>query len=286
VKDIITILAFLTAMSFVVAYLLKQEKERKRYEKMLYSDDSEEKISKRALIYRILLLNEKSEKVRLLDKYIKELGYKRLTVDKILLYSIICGMIMSAMYFFLIIDINVILAVVLLVPGFMMGYMLPGILLKARYEAMQKEMQLNILPYVEMLQIACEAGLTLTLAIERVYTYYPTKLSYEFKKANNDFMSNIKNRQDSLYDIVDKVGGNEIKLLIESIIQAIDTGTPMRQVLKNMADSIRRDMKRRVIDIGQKAKWKNFVVSLVFQFPPYIFIVAGPSFIGLLSVLG
>ena len=285
-KDIITILAFLTAMSFVVAYLLKQEKERKRYEKMLYSDDSEEKISKRALIYRILLLNEKSEKVRLLDKYIKELGYKRLTVDKILLYSIICGMVMSAMYFFLIIDISINLAIILLIPGFMMGYMIPGILLKARYESMQKEMQLNILPYVEMLQIACEAGLTLTLAIERVYSYYPTKLSYEFKKANNDFMSNVKNRQDSLYDIVDKVGGNEIKLLIESIIQAIDTGTPMRQVLKNMADSIRRDMKRRVIDIGQKAKWKNFVVSLVFQFPPYIFIVAGPSFIGLLSVLG
>ena len=285
-RDIISIIAFLTAMSFVIAFLLKQEKERKRYESMLYNEDSEEKISKRGLIYRILLLNEKSQKVRLLDKYIKELGYNRLTVDKILLYSIICGMVMSAMYFFLLIDINVILAVVLLIPGFIMGYMIPGILLKARYESMQKEMQLNILPYVEMLQIACEAGLTLTLAIERVYSYYPTKLSYEFKKANNDFMSNIKNRQDSLYDIVDKVGGNEIKLLIESIIQAIDTGTPMRQVLKNMADSIRRDMKRKVIDIGQKAKWKNFVVSLVFQFPPYIFIVAGPSFIGLLSVLG
>lgn len=285
-RDIISIIAFLTAMSFVIAYLLKQEKERKRYESMLYSEDSEDQISKRRLIYRILLLNEKSQKVRLLDKYIKELGYNRLTVDKILLYSIICGMIMSAMYFFLIIDINVIMAVILLIPGFIMGYMVPGILLKARYESMQKEMQLNILPYVEMLQIACEAGLTLTLAIERVYSYYPTKLSYEFKKANNDFMSNIKNRQDSLYDIVDKVGGNEIKLLIESIIQAIDTGTPMRQVLKNMADSIRRDMKRKVIDIGQKAKWKNFVVSLVFQFPPYIFIVAGPSFIGLLSVLG
>ena len=131
-RDIIAILAFLTAMSFVIAYLLKQEKERKRYESMLYNDDSEEKISKRGLIYRILLLNEKSQKVRLLDKYIKELGYKRLTVDKILLYSIICGMIMSAMYFFLIIDINVILAVVLLIPGFMMGYMIPGILLKAR----------------------------------------------------------------------------------------------------------------------------------------------------------
>lgn len=285
-RDVVSIVAFLTAMSFVLAFLLKQEKERKRYEDMLYGNDSEEKISKRGLIYRILLLNEKSQKVRLLDKYIKELGYRRLTVDKILLYSIICGMIMSAMYFFIIIDINTILAVALLIPGFMMGYMIPGILLKSRYESMQKEMQLNVLPYVEMLQIACEAGLTLTLAIERVYSYYPTKLSYEFKKANNDFMSNIKNRQDSLYDIVDKVGGNEIKLLIESIIQAIDTGTPMRQVLKNMADSIRRDMKRKVIDIGQKAKWKNFIVSLVFQFPPYIFIVAGPSFVGLLSALG
>ena len=60
----------------------------------------------------------------------------------------------------------------------------------------------------------------------------------------------------------------------------------MRQVLKNMADSIRRDMKRREIDIGQRANWKNFIISLVFQFPPYIFIVAGPSFVGLLSALG
>ena len=80
-RDIISIISFLTAMSFVIAFLLKQEKERKRYESMLYNDSTDEKISKHGLIYRLLLLNEKSQKVRLLDKYIKELGYKRLTLS-------------------------------------------------------------------------------------------------------------------------------------------------------------------------------------------------------------
>lgn len=219
-------------------------------------------------------------------QYLEELNYKNTSPERFYLMANGIGMLTGAMYFgTLLLFVNVFLAIPGIVLGIATGYRIPFILLKSKYESLQEEKRLGILPYVEMLQIACDAGLTLTLAIERIYEYYPTSLALEFKKANIDFMTNLKTRKQSFMEIIDRVGGEEIRFLIESIIQSLEIGTPMKNTLKSIADSIRRDLHMNVINRGQKAKWKNFIISICFQFPPFIFIIAGPGVAGLMGSL-
>lgn len=280
------IFAFLAIMFVFISIVIKHENKKALFNNFILGNKNE--------IYRLSNLfvkiskplmpsKEKREEVR---KYLNELSLKEYTPERIYTFAIIAGILMGIMYFAVLsLVLNQYIAISGLLIGVVFGYKMPIILLKSKYKKMQEEKQMGILPYIEMLQVACDAGLTLTLAIERVYEYYPSSLALEFKKANNDFMANIKTRRQSFQEIIQRVGGDEIRLLIESLIQSLDIGTPMKTTLKNLSDIIRRDLQRVIIGKGQKAKWKNFIVSVCFQFPPFIFIIAGPGIAGIMDSL-
>ncbi len=282
----IYICTFSSIMFIILAIIMRVEQKRRLLEEFLYRRTITKSKNLIEILTRLLgPLMPGREKMDQIRYYLEQLEIKGITPEKVYFYTIGGGIILGSIYFVILLFLNVYVAVLGIGIGLLAGYNLPIIYLKSKYEDLQKEKQIGILPYVEMLQITCEAGLTFTLAIDRVYEYYPTPLSLEFKKSNNDFMANIKTRRESLTGIIDRVGGDEIRFLIESIIQSIDTGTPMKGVLKMLADTIRRDLRKKIINQGQQAKWKNFIVSICFQFPPYIYILAGPALAGLMGAI-
>lgn len=280
------VLAFVSILSIIIALILKRERKRNLHRNYVFKKTISNLGSVIEFFNRFLgpLMPQKG-KMEEAKHYFDIMEINNITYEKIYIYSMGIGLVLGIIYFIILSFINIYLAISGVFIGIITGYNLPVIFLKSKYESIQMEKQLGILPYVEMLQVACEAGLTLTIAIERVYDYYPSSLSLEFKKANNDFMTNIKTRKESFEEIVNRVGGEEIRLLIETITQSLDTGTPIKTALKILSDTIRREMRKSIIIKGQKAKWKNFVISLCFQFPPYIFIIAGPSFVALIGSL-
>ena len=285
-QEVSGILAFISIMFLICAVIIRREKRKKLLESFILREKSNEMENIVDTLARLLgpLMPEKS-KLEEIRHYLNELDYKNINPERLYVYTIGVGLILGVLYFLVLSMINFYLAIIGIFLGIITGYYLPLIYLKSKFENIQNEKQMGILPYVEMLQVACEAGLTLTLAVERVHEYYPSPISLEFKKANNDFMANISSRRESLQNIIDRVGGEEIHVLIEALIQSIDIGTPMKTALKTLADSIRRELRKRIIDKGQQAKWKNFVVSICFQFPPYIFIIAGPALASLMGAL-
>jgi len=285
-QSVASIFVFCSIILFVVSIIIKVEEKRKLSEKFILRKASSASNSTIDFLVRLFgpLMPAKS-KLDEIKYYLEQLEYKNISPERIYFYTIGGGILFGFFYFFLLAVINIFLAIPGIFLGIILGYQLPIIYLRSKYESIQKEKQMGILPYVEMLQVTCEAGLTLTLAIDRVYEYYPTSLALEFKKANNDFMANIKTRRESLLGIIERVGGDEIRFLIESIIQSLETGSPIKGVLKMLADTIRRELRKKIIMQGQKAKWKNFIVSICFQFPPYIFIIAGPALVGLMGSL-
>lgn len=274
--------AFCSIVMISIYAVMVLNKKKITFETFFYKKSFDEniEITTQKLIYLIFGKSNLNE----LSTYLNLLEY-RVSSEKIAIYSTTISSIFSVVFFMILVKINILLAIASFIIFIMFGTKISIIYLKMKYENIQEEKRLGILPYVEMLQVASEAGLTLTLAIERIYEYYPTPLALEFKKANNDFMTNVKTRSQSLYEIIDRVGGDEIRFLIESIMQALDTGTPMRNTLKTLANTIRRETRKRILDMGQKAKWKNFIISICVQFPPFIFIIAGPSMVGLLGSL-
>lgn len=280
------IFIFCSVFLVVTSYVIRIEKKRNLFERQIKRDTS----NKNSIIFNLLLklirpfMPEKA-KMEEISYYLDELNYKNISPERIYVYTVCGGIILGVLYFAVLSLFNIYLGAAGIFFGIITGYHMPLIYLKKKYEDIQMEKQIGILPYVEMLEVACEAGLPLTLAIERVHEYYPSPISLEFKKANNDFMANIKTRRESLLDIIKRVGGDDIRLLIESIIQSIDTGTPIKNTLKSLADTIRRELRKSIINKGQKAKWKNFAASVLFQFPPYLFIISGPAMAGLMNAI-
>jgi tight adherence protein C len=148
---------------------------------------------------------------------------------------------------------------------------------------MQLNRQLDVLPFIEMLQIISGAGLTLSNAIDRVYEYHPSPIALEFRVANSYRNTNIKTRREVYEEIIRRVGGEDIRILVEEILQAFEIGTPIHTVLEKMGNEIRKEKRKKIKLQAQTVKWKNFMISLVFQLPPYLFILIGPSFYELIN---
>lgn len=216
---------------------------------------------------------------------LEKAGYENVLPETIYILSMIMAAFLSVFTFGMFYTQSMFFTVTAVAISALFGYRILFILLKARAESFQKEKQAGVLVYAEALQVACEAGLSLILAIDRIAEYYPSSLSLEFKQAYEEFMQNMKTKREALQGIIDRVGGEEIKILVDSIIQAEDTGSSVRNILQTVAESIRNTAKRNIVEKGEKAKWKNFLISWVFQFIPYLYIIIGPAIISLGTAL-
>lgn len=212
-------------------------------------------------------------------------GYEDIPPDSLYVASIVVAGILSVVAFSIFYYYSMFMTVIAVAISAIFGYRIIFILLGIKAESMQKDKQAGVLVYVEALQVACEAGLSLLVAIERVARHYPSPLSDEFKQAYDEFSQNIKTKRQALSGIVDRVGGEEIKILIDSILQAEETGASIRIILQSVADSIRSDSKNKILARGEQAKLKNFVITWVFQFMPYMYIIIGPALANIGSVL-
>ena len=276
---IVFIIAFF--LFFIAIYMRMLKKQNIYGDKIL--GDKNEKMNIEKVFLKLIMPNE--EKLKKIKNYISILKLE-IKIEKMYILAFGISLVFGVVYFGMVVYFaNVTYAFIAMLIGASFGYKLPEMILKSRFEELQEDLQLGILPYIEMLQAACQAGLTLTLAIDRIHRHYPTPLALEFKNVNNDYISNIKSRREAYDDLMHLVGGDDIRSLVEALTQSLEIGTPMKNVLFKQAESVRSELRKKIKAQGQAAKWKNFVISIGFQLPPYLFIVIGPSFFELIKNL-
>lgn len=280
------ILIFASVIIFAASFLIRTNDEEKWNEALINRKPyliRGAKRKKRGSLWNFLVRNEDSlEHVKLL---LNKAGYEDIPPDSVYVAAIVIAGILSVFAFSIFYYQSMLMTVISVAMSAIFGYKLIFILLGVRAENVQKEKQSGVLVYAEALQVACEAGLSLLVAIQRVSEYYPSKLSEEFRQAYDEFSQNIKTKREALIGISERVGGEEIKILIDSILQAEETGASIRSILQSVADSIRNESKNRILIRGEKAKIKNFIVTWVFQFIPYMYIIIGPALVNIGSVL-
>lgn len=234
----------------------------------------------------VKLITPGNDRLKETQTYLSTMEYE-VTAQKIFIVGFFSAIAFCVIYFLMVYYFTgFLLAAFAAVVGAVFGYKIPEIILKSKFKDFQVRRQTGVLSFLEMLQVACEAGLTLNIAIDRIYQYYPSPLALEFKRANSEYLGNLKSRREAYENIVRRVGGEDIRTLVEEILQAFETGSPIREVLGSLAKEIRRDKRKEIKIKAQANKWKNFLISIVFQLPPYIFILIGPSFYELMKSLG
>ncbi|HCC32657.1 MAG TPA: hypothetical protein DEQ28_01965 [Clostridiales bacterium] len=166
------------------------------------------------------------------------------------------------------------------------GYMLADWWLTAAGRRRQAEFRRALPHFVDLLATACEAGLNLPEAVERLSRYSPSGLlEGEFARAWQDIRAG-KRRQDALQELAERNGVEELSLLVFALTQAEQYGTPVVRILRQQARQLRLARQNAAEAEAQRATVKVIFPVLVFIFIPLAVLMVGPAVWNLSRAIG
>jgi tight adherence protein C len=169
----------------------------------------------------------------------------------------------------------------------LMGYVLPSMMVGQRVKRRQKEMQRALPDALDMLVVSVEAGLGLNQALvrvsEEIYRLSPV-LSEQLALVNLEIRAGTS-REESLRNLAERTGLQDISSLVGMLIQTDRFGTSVAQALRVHAETMRTKRRQRAEEAAAKTTIK-MVFPLVFCIFPALFVVIlGPALIQIYKAL-
>lgn len=161
-----------------------------------------------------------------------------------------------------------------------LGFNVIDIFITRRVDARNAKLQAGVLPVVELFAIAVESGLNIQKAIETVSETFDSELTGEFRRFIND--TKKFDQKTAFENLLVRCGHiDDIRLLIESLQQSIQTGSKMLYTLNDQVVRIRTSVKLKATTDSQKLALKMIFPSIIFQLPAFILILFIPAIINM-----
>lgn len=168
-----------------------------------------------------------------------------------------------------------------------MGFYLPTLFIAVKQRQRHGEI-LSALPDALDLMVVCvEAGLGLGAALQRVgveIRLASHQLSDELALVNQEMQTGVS-RIDSLRNLAERTGVEDVYSLVAMLIQTDKLGTSVAQSLRAHAESMRTRRRQRAEQQARKASIKLAFPLVFLIFPALLVIILGPAGIQLLKAL-
>lgn len=165
------------------------------------------------------------------------------------------------------------------------GYILPDLLLNARIDARKRKIESSLLPFIDLLAVACESGLSLNEAVSRVAEGYPGVLADEWRRTLRE-VDLGRPKAEAFDDMAKRCGSQDLSYLLTALSQAERHGTPVVDAVKEESRHLRRLRQTRAQEFAQKSSVKMLVPVVLFMFLPMVVLVVGPALLNLMEALG
>lgn len=144
------------------------------------------------------------------------------------------------------------------------------------------------IPYaLELILIFLDAGLGLTTAFERVADALEERqpeLNKELKLTLADLR--VLGSQDLAFkNMAERINTPSMHSIVNILRQSIQYGSPISEAMQNAITLMRRTEILLMEEQANKLPSKITLMTLLFIFPPFVIILAGPAMIGLTSAL-
>jgi tight adherence protein C len=161
------------------------------------------------------------------------------------------------------------------------GFFLPRFYLKRMIKSRQHRIRIALPDALDLTVICVEAGLALDQALLRVgqdlHHAHPD-LGDEFHLVNLEMRAG-KPRAESLRNLVDRTGVDDIRALVGTLIQTDRFGTSVAQALRIHSDSLRTARRQRAEEQAAKTTIKMVPPLVIFILVPFLFVTIGPALI-------
>jgi tight adherence protein C len=171
--------------------------------------------------------------------------------------------------------------------GAVLGFYLPTMFIAIRQGARHDEVLTSLPDALDLLVVCVEAGLGVAAALQRVAVEMRIAspvLAGELVLVNQEMQTGIS-RTDSLRNLAERTGVDEVYSLVAMLIQTDRLGTSVGQALRAHADSMRTKRRQRAEQMARKATVKLAFPLVLLIFPALLVVILGPAAIQLMQAL-
>lgn len=175
--------------------------------------------------------------------------------------------------------------ILLLVVMFVIGYTLPVVILN-RLAATRQQAILSALPRAaDVLVVAVEAGLAFGKAIDLYCERFRGPLADELILVQQA-VSVGQRQQDTINEMVDRLDIEDLRLLMNSVLQAQRFGVPIAEVLRSLSRDLKLRREQRIRADSLKAPVRMIFPIVLFLMPAVFIIILGPIVLQFAGALG
>jgi tight adherence protein C len=168
-----------------------------------------------------------------------------------------------------------------------LGFYLPTFYIWMRQKQRHAEILSALPDGLDLMVVCVEAGLGLGAALQRVgqeIRLASPQLSEELALVNQEMQTGVS-RMDSLRNLAERTGVEEIFSLVAMLIQTDRLGTSIAMSLRAHADSMRTRRRQRAEQMARKASIKLAFPLVLLIFPALRVVILGPAGIQILKAL-
>lgn len=172
----------------------------------------------------------------------------------------------------------------LLIMSFV-SYFVPDMAIYSRAGERQEGMRRNLPFVIDLIAVSAEAGLAFQQAIRNVVNNSKGEGAAKESELIAEFEQLLASLQmgrtlgDALNETADRVGIDEFKTFVNSILQAEKLGTPMSETLKRQSAELRQKLASRMEAKANQAPVKILFPLMIFIFPVTGWVIIGPVLI-------
>ena len=168
------------------------------------------------------------------------------------------------------------------------GFYLPTLFVGWRQRNRYYQIVSSLPDALDLMVVCVEAGLGMTAALQRVSSELRVAspaVSEEFALVHQQMQAGVS-RADSLRNLAQRTGVEDIYALVAMLIQTDRLGTSVANALRAHADSMRVKRRQRAEQMARKAAVKLAFPLVFLVLPALLIIILGPAAIELMKALG
>ncbi len=167
----------------------------------------------------------------------------------------------------------------------LVGYSFPMMIVKRRARTRLENIEYDLPELIDLLVVAVEAGLGFSAALKAGTDRLKGPLGQEMRLAlqeQNMGLSAIE----SLKNVMTRVETPSLRSFVRAIVQGEQLGISIGQVLRNLAEEMRKRRKAAAEERAQKAPIKMLFPLIFLIFPAMFVILLGPAVFAFIDAIG
>ncbi len=267
-------------------------------EKLIYQKNEEEKKGKPNYKKSLISLRDKyntyfgkkisSNKEQLLDKKLTQAGNPfDMTAVDFHMIEIIVRIFLPIIFAFYGKLLNLSFSGILILSlfGLAIAFILPNYYINQKIKQRYKQALRELPDFLDILTVCLEAGLGFDSALNKVISKKTGILSTEFHICLEEIRLG-KTRKEALTGVKERLNFEELKSLINSILQAEKLGVSFVKIFRLRSQEEREKRKQRAEEEAMKAPIKILFPLVLFIFPSIFLVLLGPALIQLINEFG